>query len=54
MINSQIVRQYSKENPYHPQPTPRNGDRFIGLAFNSSQFGYLSIRTGEFYFGGQN
>jgi hypothetical protein len=33
---------------------PRPGDRFIGLAFNSSQRGYLDIRNGDFYLMGQN
>jgi len=33
---------------------PKRGDRFVGLSFNSSQFGYVNIRNGDFYLGGQN
>jgi hypothetical protein len=33
---------------------PRPGDRFFSLAFNSSQFGYVNIRTGDFYMMGWN
>jgi hypothetical protein len=33
---------------------PRSDDRFLDLEFNSSQFGYLNIRNGDFYFMGQN
>lgn len=32
----------------------RDSDRFIALKFNSSQFGYVSLRNGDFYFFGQN
>jgi len=33
---------------------PHNGDEFISLTFNSSNFGYLNIRTGDYYDMGQN
>lgn len=33
---------------------PRNDDRFINIAFNSSQFGFVNIRNGDFYYLGQN
>jgi hypothetical protein len=33
---------------------PKTSDRYLGLSFNSSQFGYLNIRNGDFYFMGQN
>lgn len=33
---------------------PRAGTRFTRLSFNSSQFGYVNIANGDFYFMGQN
>jgi hypothetical protein len=33
---------------------PEFTDRFILLNFNSSQYGYLDIRSGDFYEMGQN
>jgi hypothetical protein len=33
---------------------PRDNDRFIGVNFNSSQFGYMNMRNGDFYFRGQD
>lgn len=33
---------------------PRDGARFIGLSFNSSQYGYVNIANGYFYPMGQN
>jgi hypothetical protein len=35
-------------------PPPQANDRFVGLTFNSSNFGYLNIRTGDYYDMGQN
>jgi hypothetical protein len=32
----------------------RKGDRFISLRFNSSNFGYVNIRNGDYYDMGQN
>jgi hypothetical protein len=40
---------------YMPKVTlPEVSDRFIGIAFNSSQSGYIDIRNGDFYMMGQN
>lgn len=33
---------------------PKLNARFIGLGFNSSQFGYVDIANGDFYFMGQD
>lgn len=33
---------------------PKDGARFIGISFNSSQFGDVNIANGDFYFMGQN
>jgi hypothetical protein len=33
---------------------PRDDAQFIGLSFNSSQFGYVNIANGDFYEMGQN
>jgi hypothetical protein len=40
----------------HSNWTPPGGtkDAFVGLGFNSSQFGVINLRTGEFTFEGQN
>ena len=32
----------------------RANDRILELIFNSSQFGYLNVRNGDFYYAGQN
>ena len=46
-INSEIARGRKIEGP-------RNSDRFIGLSFNSSQFGYVNTRNGDYYDMGQD
>jgi hypothetical protein len=33
---------------------PKLNARFIGLTFNSSQFGYVNLANGDFYFMGQD
>lgn len=54
MTNAQIFKMLSGPSEKYPVPKPHKDDRFVGLAFNSSQFGYLNIRNGDFYFTGQN
>lgn len=54
MTNANIVKMLSGLPAKYPVPKPRQDDRFLGLAFDSSQFGYLNIRNGDFYFSGQN
>ncbi|HEY1613822.1 MAG TPA: hypothetical protein VGF97_09055, partial [Rhizomicrobium sp.] len=55
MTNEQIFSELSKiVNAHWQVKPPIKGDHFIGLAFNSSQMGYVNIRNGDFYFMGQN
>jgi hypothetical protein len=46
-IDNEIMRGRKAEHQ-------KSDDRFIGLSFNSSQFGYVNIRTGDFYDMGQD
>lgn len=54
--NTAVFSFLTNKFPFSKAPVkpPRNGDQFIGLAFDSSQFGYLNIRNGDFYYLGQN
>jgi len=55
MTNEQIFSVLSKiMNSHWRMKPPVKGDRFIGLAFNSSQMGYVNTRNGDFYLMGQN
>jgi hypothetical protein len=58
-VNAGLLKELDREIDWeiaHGQKAKRltSGARFIGLSFNSSQFGYLNIATGDFYGGGQN
>jgi hypothetical protein len=46
-MNSEIARGAKFDRP-------NDGDRFIGLRFNTSQSGFIDIRNGYFYVGPQN
>jgi len=55
IANARIVRELNSEIAHNRAiEPPRDADRFIGLSFNSSQFGYVNIRNGDFYEMGQD
>lgn len=59
-VNAKLVRDVDAElkefgcHPWAACARPAEGDRFVTLTFNSSQYGELNIRTGDFYLSGQN
>lgn len=50
-IRTELLREIKAGRKAAP---PQVGDRFLSLTFNSSNFGYLNIRNGDFYEMGQN
>jgi hypothetical protein len=51
-IRKEIDRQLNQMSGERTHP--QEGDRFISLTFNSSNFGWVNIRTGDYYDQGQN
>jgi hypothetical protein len=53
--NASIVKELNDEiTRGRKAPRPSDNARFIGLAFNSSNFGYMNIENGDYYDMGQN
>jgi hypothetical protein len=54
-MNAWLVKELRNEMAYRPHlKRPGDDARFVGLSFNSSQFGYVNIANGDFYEIGQN
>jgi hypothetical protein len=54
-MNAWLVKELRKEMSYRPHlKRPGDDARFIGLSFDSSQFGYVNLANGDFYEMGQN
>lgn len=48
------IRYLGKPNKRSEEYYAKQGKQVIGLAFNSTQFGQLDIKTGDFFFSGQD
>jgi hypothetical protein len=53
-IVKELNGQRSRTAPAYRRKELRPGSRFINIDFNSSQFGYVNVETGDFYDQGQN
>jgi hypothetical protein len=55
VTNPRIIKELAVEISHGRKSiAPLPGSRFIGLAFNNSQVGYVNIANGDFYFMGQD
>ena len=52
--NAKIVNLLRGNHLTYKVTPPDESDRFIGIAFNSSQIGYVDMRNGDFYGMGQD